>query len=145
VTSPVNAADGIYSMTATAVNRTNTNYVGSATASYVVSSPWVNSAPVAVDDQASTAAGTNVVVPILTNDSDPDADPLTITRVGQGAKGITILNADGTVTYKPGRSFKSGDSFSYDISDGMATATATVTITLQSTSTGGGGKGGRKN
>jgi hypothetical protein len=144
VTSPVDAADGFYDVTAIATNKSNVSYTGSAAASYAVSKSSVNSAPVAVNDQASTAAGTNITIAVLANDSDPDADPLQVTRVSQGAKGTTVINGDGTITYKPGKSFKSGDSFTYDISDGMATATATVAISQQSSS-GGGGKGPGRN
>ena len=40
----------------------------------------VNDAPVAVDDMAATEEETPVTIAVLDNDSDPDADPLTVTK-----------------------------------------------------------------
>uniref|UniRef100_UPI003D0F319B Ig-like domain-containing protein n=1 Tax=Shewanella sp. TaxID=50422 RepID=UPI003D0F319B len=85
---------------------------------------------------------------VLSNDSDPEGDTLTVASVTQGSKGSVTLLADGRVQYTPGKRFKGSDSFSYIISDGELTATATVTIGQSSDSTGGntgGGTGGKGN
>jgi CshA-type fibril repeat protein len=68
---------------------------------------------------------------VLGNDSDADGDPLTVTGVSQGANGTVILNADGTVIYRPNPNFNGTDSFTYTISDGrggLATARVAVTV-----------------
>jgi len=44
-------------------------------------------APVAVSDVADTAIDAPVDVAVLTNDSDPDGDPLSLTGVGAPAHG----------------------------------------------------------
>lgn len=60
---------------------------------------------------------TPVTIFVLSNDSDPDGDPLTITATTDGANGT--VSTDGTsVTYTPNASFTGSDSFTYTISDG---------------------------
>ena len=131
VTSPQSAADGYYPVTATATNAAATAFTASATATYVVSAATVNQTPVAVDDSAATAAATAIAIAVLGNDFDPDGDRLAVTAASQGGKGSVRINADGTVTYTPGQSFKGSDSFTYEISDGAAKAGAKVTVTAQ--------------
>ena len=93
----------------------------------------VNRLPVAVNDTASTQPNAAVPVNVLTNDSDPDNQPLTITAVTQGTNGAAAING-ATVTYTPNTGFTGTDTFTYTISDGQAptpgTATATVTVTV---------------
>jgi hypothetical protein len=99
-----------------------------------------NSAPSAVDDVTSTDEKTAVSVAVLSNDSDPDGDSLTVESVGNPKWGSVRVNADGTVTYTPGRRAKgSSDVFSYVVSDGKQTASARVTVDFIK-STGGGKK-----
>ena len=90
-----------------------------------------NSAPDAMDDAASVAedSGANVIN-VLTNDTDPDSDPLTITAVTQGSNGSVTFDA-GSVSYTPNANFHGNDSFTYTIDDGNAeTDTATVFVTV---------------
>ena len=89
---------------------------GSATATVTVT--VTNRAPEAVNDATTTASGTPVIVPVLTNDSDPEHAPLTVTAVTPGANGTVTINADGTVTYTPNPDFHGTDTFSYTVSDG---------------------------
>lgn len=105
-----------------------------------------NQAPVAVSDSAIVVMGSLVTIAVLSNDSDPDGDTLTIVGANQPAKGTVKINSNGTLTYTPAKNFKSSDSFTYTISDGQLTDTATVYINADSggTSTGGGTKGGAK-
>ncbi|MDG0816933.1 Ig-like domain-containing protein [Bdellovibrio svalbardensis] len=102
--------------------------------------PKPNQAPVANADNVLIQKIAPVVISVLANDFDPDAEVISVSSFTQGAKGKVILNADGTLTYSPAKGFKGSDSFSYTITDGRLTATATVTISLQSSPSGGGRK-----
>lgn len=53
---------------------------------------------------------------LLANDTDPQGDALTITRVGKPQFGRAVL-ASGIVTYTPGLLFKGEDTFTYEIND----------------------------
>ncbi|RMH82996.1 peptidase M11 [Pseudomonas sp. AOB-7] len=146
-TSPNTAADGFYNISATAsANSTS----ASASASYVVDNPVVSSnrAPLAKDDSVTLTSKSPVTINVLGNDSDPDGDAIKVVAFDQGSKGSVTLNSNGTLTYSPAKSFKSGDQFRYTISDGKLSASATVYIGLQASSadsgsTGGKGNGGR--
>lgn len=89
-----------------------------------------NEDPDAVDDTTSTDFETPVTIEVLTNDTDPDGDPLTITDVTDGANGTAVIDGD-TVIYTPNDGFEGTDTISYTISDGNGgTDTATVTVTV---------------
>jgi outer membrane protein OmpA-like peptidoglycan-associated protein len=91
---------------------------------------FTNRAPVAVNDAISGRRNVATLVPVLGNDTDADADPLTVTAVTQGANGTVTITAGG-VTYTPRTDFLGTDTFTYTISDGKGgTSTATVTITV---------------
>jgi uncharacterized repeat protein (TIGR01451 family) len=117
-----------------------------ASASIEVTVTGANKAPVAANDRVSVVAGGSVVIRPKTNDTDPDGDKITITRIGRPRHGTAVLNANGTVTYAPVDGYLGGtDSLSYTISDGHGgTATATVTIVVTAATTTGGGGGGGK-
>jgi VCBS repeat-containing protein len=88
----------------------------------------VNDAPTAVDDEDSTAEDIPVTIDVLSNDSDPDGDLLSVDWVGQ-AKNGSVSNNGGTVTYTPDPNSHGTDSFSYAATDGNGgQATATVTV-----------------
>ncbi len=89
-----------------------------------------NAPPVAEDDSASTPMNTRVSIPVLTNDSDPNNDPLTVDKiVTQPANGTVSFTPDGTMIYEPNPGFSGTDTFVYQISDGHGgTDTATVTV-----------------
>ncbi|WP_121970207.1 Ig-like domain-containing protein [Leptolyngbya sp. BC1307] len=103
----------------------------------------VNRAPVAGNDSATTQAGTPVAINVLSNDSDPDGDLLSIAGVSGAANGTVSSNANGTLTYTPKAGFSGNDSFSYSISDGKGgSATATVGVAVNpAPATGGTGTG----
>ena len=87
--------------------------------------------PVAQPDSASTTVGVPVTISVLTNDSDPDSDPLTVTGLVQGVLGTASINANQTVTYTPAPGQCGTGTFTYNISDGRGgTASATVTVTI---------------
>jgi hypothetical protein len=86
--------------------------------------------PVAVDDTGGTSEDTAVTVDVLSNDFDPDSDPLSITAVTQGANG-SVVNNGSDVTYDPDTDWFGTDTFTYTITDGnggLAIGTVTVTV-----------------
>jgi hypothetical protein len=96
--------------------------------------PPANTAPVAVADTATVAAGASVVVPVLANDTD---DGLGRPVGTPPALEVVSTTGDSRVTFTPQQvSFRSliTDSgpytFSYVVSDGELTSTASVTISI---------------
>jgi hypothetical protein len=106
------------------------SHAGTATATVDITVAPINDPPVAVDDMATTNEDTSVTITVLSNDSDPDGDPLTVTLVSDPPNGSAVINIDGTVTYTPETNFNGSDSFTYTISDGTDTATAEVRVTV---------------
>ncbi|MEQ1670697.1 MAG: Ig-like domain-containing protein, partial [Hyphomicrobium sp.] len=92
--------------------------------------PVTNPPPVAADDSASVRAGEDVTVNVLTNDSDPDGDPLVVTKA-QAGNGTVEIRPDGSIKYTPRPGFAGTDRITYVISDGNGGfAIASVTITV---------------
>ena len=94
----------------------------------------VNDAPLAVNDTvASTAEDTPAVISqasLLVNDSDVDADTLTIASV-QGAVGGTVSLSGANVVFTPTPNYNGPASFTYTIIDGNGgTSTATVNVAV---------------
>ncbi|MEG4178670.1 MULTISPECIES: Ig-like domain-containing protein, partial [unclassified Microcoleus] len=101
-----------------------------------VKTPIANQPPVAENDSAITSANIPVKIDVLSNDIDPDGNPLTISLVANPTKGTAVANNNGTpnnpnddfITYTAGANFN-GDSFTYRLSDGTANSNiATVSI-----------------
>jgi len=94
----------------------------------------VNDPPTAVDDNYITDEDTalNVAAPgVLTNDSDPENDPLTAVLVSDVSNGSLSLNADGSFDYTPNANFNGSDSFTYTANDGTTDSNvATVSLTV---------------
>jgi len=110
---------------------TVSNQVGLATGSYTIETmltPTLNLTPTAKDDFITTTSNTAVTIAVLTNDSDPDADTLTIAAASPPQHGVvTVLND--TLMYTPTTDYVGGDTFTYTISDGrQGEAMATVTV-----------------
>ncbi len=105
---------------------------GTDTATVSVTVGAVNDGPSAVADSVSTSEDTAVTTGnVLTNDSDPDGDSLSITGFTQGSNGTVADNGDGTFTYTPNANFNGSDSFTYTVDDGNGgTDTATVSVTV---------------
>jgi VCBS repeat-containing protein len=93
-----------------------------------------NSAPSAADDDYTTDEDTPLTVAapgVLTNDLDPQGDPLTAVLATNPANGTITLNADGSFTYTPNPNFNGSDTFTYHNNDGSLDSNeATVTITV---------------
>jgi VCBS repeat-containing protein len=97
--------------------------------------PTCNRPPVAVNDAYTVAEGGTLSVPapgVLTNDSDPDGDPITAVLVSGPAHASSfVLNANGSFNYVHDGSETTSDSFTYRASDGASTSNlATVNITV---------------
>jgi serine protease len=91
-----------------------------------------NSAPVATDDTAETDEDNAVVIDVLSNDSDPDGDPLSVSSVTTASHGSVVINDDDSITYTPEANYIGSDSFTYTISDGNGgTDSAGVTVDVQ--------------
>lgn len=112
----------------------------SGTATVTIAVTPVNDAPAAVDDAATTAKNTEVVIAVLANDGDVDGDPLSVAGVSAPANGVVTVNADGTIRYKPNKRYTGADSFTYTVNDGKG-GVSTAVVTVQVGSSGGGGKG----
>ena len=87
-------------------------------------------APVARDDSYTTPEDTSVVLPVLANDTDGNADPLTI--VAAGATGGTVVIDGGRLVFTPARDFSGTAIVSYTVADpagNRSSASATIVVT----------------
>jgi len=98
----------------------------------------VNHNPVAVDVGSVSApvmsveedSGPSAPITVLTNDSDVDLNPLTVTAASS-PNGTVKVTSDGTLTFTPTPLFRGAATIAYTISDGMgATASATAYIAV---------------
>jgi hypothetical protein len=100
------------------------------------STAYPGAPPVAASDSYTTAEDGVLVVEdpangVLSNDTDPDNDPLTVVLVSRPAYGMLRLSTDGAFIYTPNVNFNGIDSFRYKASDGTyESEAATVTITV---------------
>ncbi|MCJ8270495.1 MAG: tandem-95 repeat protein, partial [Psychrosphaera sp.] len=105
---------------------------GQSSSTVTVTITPVNDLPIAVADTASTAEDTSVIITVLTNDSDPEGDPLTVTAAS-ATNGSTSVKSDFTISYIPNSNFHGTDTISYTLDDGNAgSSTGTVTVTVTS-------------
>ncbi len=97
----------------------------------VVTVTPVNDAPRAGDDQTTTPAATQVIIPVIANDSDVDGDDLAIARiVQQPATGTTRIEDDGSITYTPAGNTSGLVIFSYEVCDLELCDIAEVRVTV---------------
>ncbi len=94
-----------------------------------------NEAPNAVNDSASTAKNTQVVIDVLANDYDTDGtiDPTTVAIVSGPSNGeVSVDSVTGNVTYTPDSEYHGSDSFTYTVEDNESATSnvATVDITI---------------
>lgn len=90
-------------------------------------------APAPVADSYTVNEDQTLTVPVATgvlaNDVDVDGDTLTAAVVTGPAHGTLTLNANGSFTYTPVANYFGQDTFTYSVSDGVATS-APITVTL---------------
>ena len=79
--------------------------------------PADNLAPIVGDDTVVTNVNAAVVVPVMSNDSDPNGDAMYVQAVGQPDHGSAVINEDGTVTYTPAGDYEGADQFQVRICD----------------------------
>ena len=116
---------------------------GTATATVNGTVLAVNDAPVATNDTFTVAEDSTATIFALTNDTDVDGNPLSITQINGSAiiaggaaaavtNGTVSLNAAGTqLTFAPSANYNGPVSFSYSISDGQGgSSTATISGTV---------------
>lgn len=92
-----------------------------------------NTAPVAADDAASCYEDDYVLIDVMSNDSDADADPIRIdTWDLEAANGTVTQEPDGRLKYDPIPNFHGTETITYSVTDGRDASTpATVTITVE--------------
>lgn len=98
--------------------------------------PAENNAPIPTDDEAAVRKGATVSIPVLANDFDPDADPLTIATDADVAPAPTVGRArvDGSaIRYTaPADPGVERTSFRYTVDDGRGgRRSATVNLTFR--------------
>ena len=92
-----------------------------------------NTAPVTVDDSYSVHAGQVLTVQaalgLLSNDSDPDGDTLTLLSIQSPTNGsFDVLAPDGSFTYTPDTGFVGTETLTYTIGDGVTITQGTLVI-----------------
>ncbi len=98
---------------------------------------YINRGPAAVNDSYTVDCTAPTTFSVLSNDTDPDGDTLTITSVSAPGKGTAVI-ASGKIVYTPNAASCAGatDSFTYSISDGKGgTSIATVAVTVRASVT----------
>src|SRR6185295_1198604 len=115
----------------------NADYNGSDSYTYTVTSGGVtetatvnvtiNPVADAVNDTATTNAGTPVTTNVLANDNF-EGSPV-VTNASNGAHGTVTFNGTST-TYTPAAGYSGPDSYTYTVTSGGVTETATVNVTV---------------
>jgi putative nucleotidyltransferase with HDIG domain len=133
---PATGAHGVATVSVRAVDDGGTASSGvdtSAPQTFLIT--IVNRAPSGIADAPSVPENSTsgVTFNVLTNDTDPEADALSLDSYDDAALGNGGLtdNGGGSFTYVPATHFSGTDTFSYTVADGNGgTATAVVTITV---------------
>jgi len=99
------------------------------------SSGYINSnvAPVAVDDTLTVSEDAALTSKdVITNDTDADANTLSLIAATTAGTGTVAINADGlSIDYTPAANFNGTELITYTVSDGERTDTAgTLTVTV---------------
>lgn len=89
-----------------------------------------NDAPVANNDNVTTAFNTSITIDVLSNDLDADGDALSVTSATVSS-GSVVINDNNTLTYTPVSGFSGTVQITYQITDGLLTAEAVATVTVQ--------------
>ena len=114
--------------------RATDNVATSAIATVTITIGAFNDIPVANNDAYAILEDEPLMVGIpgiLSNDFDPDGNPLTVLLVGDVAHGTLSLSNNGAFFYQPSLNYTGADAFTYRITDGSLTSSvATVTILI---------------
>jgi len=97
---------------------------------FVVVSEKENSKPVAKDDEIKTKFNEAILIDVLENDKDEDADKLTVKTVSTPKNGSVKIE-ENKVLYTPKKDFSGEDNFEYTISDGKLETTAKVKVIVE--------------
>lgn len=123
-------ASGFFGVDSFSYTVTDGSLTDSANVSVTVNEVVDDDPPVASDDNANVNEDSQVNVPVLANDDDPNGDTLSIDSFGQPSNGTVTQNND-VLIYTPDADFNGSDSFNYTINDGNGnTDTATVFVTI---------------
>ena len=94
-----------------------------------------NHTPTALDDTVNTDENMSITINVLSNDTDPDGDILTLNAVTTPPGHANATITGNRILYVPQNGYKGDDSFVYEINDGSGgSATAKVTVSVGSTS-----------
>ncbi|WP_022950764.1 Ig-like domain-containing protein [Leucothrix mucor] len=125
----------------------NSGFVGTDTFTYTITDPdgltsaatvtvdvtSVNTAPIATNDSRTTPQDTPITIDVMSNDSDPDGDSISIESTNSPINGTAVISGD-SIVYTPKPGFFGSDIFDYTITDGNGgTQTATVMVTVEAT------------
>lgn len=100
-----------------------------ATGTVTVTVTAANRAPDAVNDTFMVMRNSIVQLDLLTNDSDPDGDPISIVSHTNPSNGFVIMGSGGELSYQSLPEFNGTDYFTYTITDSRGlTDTATVAV-----------------
>jgi Ca2+-binding RTX toxin-like protein len=91
-----------------------------------------NRPPTAVNDSATVTEGQSVSIAVLSNDTDPENNPIAIDSFTNPSNGTVTQNSNGTFSYRANLNFAGTDSFTYIARDsnGAKSTSATVTVTV---------------
>ena len=94
----------------------------------------VNEAPIVKGEQVNALQNESLdAIAVLSNDEDPDGDPLTIDGVTASNGGTVEINPDGTLSYTPAADFIGEETLTYTVSDGQGGLTqGQVTVNVRS-------------
>jgi hypothetical protein len=110
---------------------------GGSSTTVTVTVTCVDDPPVAVADAATVVedSGANAI-PVLSNDTDIDGGPISITSVTQPANGTVVITGGGTgLTYAPNANYCNNppgttlSTFTYTLTPGGSSTTVTITVT----------------
>lgn len=79
------------------------------------------------NDTAQTDEDTAVSVSVLSNDGGAN---LSVSGVVAPANGTVVIESDNTITYTPDADYNGTDTFSYTVTDGLASLNGTVSVTV---------------
>ncbi|NNM15055.1 MAG: tandem-95 repeat protein, partial [Bacteroidia bacterium] len=99
----------------------------------VTVNPLINDAPTAVNDTAITEINEVIAIAVLSNDTDPENNPLTVDTATAPSNGSVFVDAVGNIIYTPDSLYVGPDTITYIVCDNgfpPLCDTATVFITV---------------